>query len=316
MSQKTITINGTEYDALTGLPIAKATDNHNQVDTPAVQHQETSKSHPAHAVHHQTQKSNTLNRQVVQKSAPVIQPKAQNIQRSSHITKFAAHPSGATQKPARPTMDIAHVAHPMAQKAHAQMAAKKSSDIKLAPKPSSVIKQEAITQALDNAPKAHLASKQKTSRRFSRTASVMSASIAVLLLAGYFTYLNMPHLSVRVAAAQAGINASYPEYNPDGYSLSGPIAYSQGEVDMKFASNSGPQNFSIKQSKTSWDSSAVQENYVKQKWGDDYMPYSERGLTIYAHDGNAVWVNNGILYTIEGDAPLSSSQIRSLATSL
>jgi hypothetical protein len=239
----------------------------------------------------------------------------QNIQRSSQITKFAPHPSGATQKPVRPVMDIAHVAHPMAQKAHAQMAAK-SAEAKLAPKPSNIIKQEAIAQALNNAPKAHTASKQKKTRKFSRMASIMSASIAVLLLAGYFTYLNMPHLSVRVAAAQAGINATYPEYNPDGYSLSGPVAYSQGEVDMKFASNSGPQNFSIKQSKTSWDSSAVQENYVKQKWGDNYMPYSERGLTIYAHDGNAVWVNNGILYTIEGNAPLSSSQIRSLATSM
>lgn len=311
MSQKTITINGTVYDAQTGLPITKAAANEASTST------ESRNTHPAHAVHQKTQKSSTLNRHVVKNSAPVIKAPTQTrqpIQRSSQITRFAPHPSGATQPAVRPTMDIAHVAHPIAQKAHAQMAAKSAPAA--APKPSNLIKQEAISDALHNAPSVHGASKQKSPRRFSRTASVMSASIAVLLLAGYFTYLNMPHLSVRVAAAQAGINASYPEYNPDGYSLAGPIAYSQGEVDMKFASNSGPQNFSIKQSKTNWDSSAVQENYVKQKWGDDYMPYSEHGLTIYAHDGNAVWVNGGILYTIEGDAPLSASQIRSLATSM
>jgi hypothetical protein len=314
MSQQTITINGTAYDAQTGLPIAKA---NNQADSSTVKSHSAPKSQPAHAIHQQTQKSHTLNRRVVKNNAPIIKsPTHQNIRCSSQITKFAPHPSGAPQQVARPTMDIAHVAHPMAQKAHVQMAAAKSSAAPAAPKPSAMIKQEAISKALNDTSSVKTISKQKTSRKFSRTASIMSASIAVLLLAGYFTYLNMPHLSVRVAAAQAGINASYPEYNPDGYSLAGPIAYSQGEVDMKFASNSGPQNFSIKQSKTSWDSSAVQENYVKQKWGDDYMPYSEHGLTIYAHDGNAVWVNGGILYTIEGDAPLSASQIRSLATSM
>ena len=126
----------------------------------------------------------------------------------------------------------------------------------------------------------------------------------------------MPNLSVRVAAAQAGIDATYPSYRPDGYKLNGPVAYNQGEVSMKFAANAGPQDFTIVQSKTNWDSSAAKENYVKPKWGDNVMQYTEHGLTIYAHDGDAAWVNNGILYTIDGDAPLSASQIRGIATSM
>ena len=310
MSQKTVTINGTVYDALTGLPVGNT---HSESNIPAAQ-PVTSKRQPAHAVHQQTQKSHTLSRRFVKSSTPVApQQTQQNVKRSPQITKFAAHPSGASQQ-ARPTMDIGPIAHPMAQKAHQQM--KPAAPAKAALKPSVVIKQEAITEALAKAPSHHAVTEHKKPRRFSRVLSVASASLALILLGGYFTYLNMPHLSVRVAAAQAGINATYPEYRPDGYSLSGPIAYDQGQVNMKFASNSGPQNFTIKQAKTDWDSSAVQENYVQQKWGDDYMPYSEHGLTIYAHDGNAVWVNSGILYTIEGDAPLSASQIRSLATSL
>ena len=38
----------------------------------------------------------------------------------------------------------------------------------------------------------------------------------------------MPTLSVRVAASQAGIDASYPSYRPDGYALNGPVTYGDG----------------------------------------------------------------------------------------
>ena len=109
----------------------------------------------------------------------------------------------------------------------------------------------------------------------------------------------MPSLSVRVAAAQAGVNATYPEYRPDGYGMSGAVAYSEGQVSMKFASNGGSENFTINQSKSNWDSSAVLDNYVKQKAGDNYITYNERGLTVYTYGSNAAWVNNGVLYTIE-----------------
>jgi len=177
-----------------------------------------------------------------------------------------------------------------------------------------------VSEALHSAPShqknAHKEHKPKNSRKTSRILSIASASLALLLLGGYFTYLNMPNLSVRVAAAQAGIDASYPSYRPDGYSLNGPVAYDQGEVSMKFAANAGPQNFAITQTKTDWDSSALKENYVKAKWGENATQYTENGLTIYALDGDAAWVNNGILYTIDGDAPLSSSQIRGIATSM
>lgn len=156
----------------------------------------------------------------------------------------------------------------------------------------------------------------KHKKRYPRILSVSSAGLALLLLGGYFTYINMPSLSTRVAAAQAGINATYPSYHPDGYSLSGAVAYNQGEVHMKFASNAGPQSFTVDQTKSSWDSSAVLENYVTKKVGENYITYNEHGLTIYTFGGDAAWVNGGILYTISGDAPLSGDQIRHIATSM
>jgi hypothetical protein len=272
--------------------------------------------HYSQTIHKATQKSQTLNRRIVKKldisprSIPAARP---DIQKSPSVTKFAPHPVGMQQ---RSISDIGHVPHPMAAKAHAQMNAR-TNQVSLAPKPSQVIKQEAIQEALDKAP-SHTANHKQVERPKSRSRfiSVASSALALLLLGGYFTYLNMPSLSVRVAAAQAGVNASYPEYRPDGYSLNGPVAYSQGEVIMKFAANAGPQNFTVSQAKSNWDSSAVLDNYVKEKAGENYLTYNERGLTIYTFDGNAAWVNGGILYTITGDAPLSSDQVRRIATSM
>lgn len=329
MSQQTITINGTTYDAHTGLPVAQG----QATSTPQPVSFAKPKTHPSHDIHQRVQKSHTLNRKTVKRIVAAQSANAarsqSSVKKSPAITKFAPHPAGTVTK-RRNVSDIGPVAHPMMQKAHAQMAAKpqpahpalpqRQPAAKPAPKPSAVIKTEAEKEALDNAPSHHAAGhkqhRAKSTRKAPRILSIASASLALLLLGGYFTYLNMPNLSVRVAAAQAGIDASYPSYRPDGYSLNGPVAYNDGQVSMKFAANAGPQNFKIIQSETNWDSTAVKENYVEPKWGEDVIQYTENGLSIYAHDGEAAWVNNGILYTIQGDAPLSASQIRGIATSM
>lgn len=235
-------------------------------------------------------------------------------------------------------MDIAPVRHPAAVKAQQLQAKKAAQPTKLkrptvaAPinqsikvpaqpvhTPSQVIKNNAIDKALKDAPtkKEQKPFKKKSFfARHPRLLSIGSASLALVMLGGYFTYLNMPNLSVRVAATQAGINATYPDYQPDGYRLAGAIAAEEGKVQMKFASNSGPQKYVITQEKSAWDSSAVVDNLVKPASNDSYVTTNERGLTIYTFDGNAAWVNGGILYTVGGDAPLSSEQIRRIATSL
>jgi hypothetical protein len=201
----------------------------------------------------------------------------------------------------------------MVQKAHQSVAAKKQT-VQPTQKPSQVIKNEAIAKAMGTPTKAQ--PKQSLKGRFPRALSVSSASLAVLLLAGYVTYLNMPTISIRVAAVQSGINASYPDYRPSGYRLDGPIAYNDGQVSMRFAANAGPQNFTIKEQRSNLNSSAVLENHVQPKADNDYDTHTQGGLTIYTYDNDAAWVNGGILYTIEGDAPLSKDQVLRIATSL
>jgi hypothetical protein len=318
MSKQTVTINGVIYDVLTGMPIKKA--------PMTATHFTTGDSQHSQHVHHATQKSTTLNRATVKKATPApVKHMARPVaHKSPSITRFAPHPTNVkpATKPSARHMDIGPVAHPLAVNAHNKIQAAKrtaaasSVTPSNAVKPSHVIKNEAIAEALDKAPRHNAHAKRvKQPRKNSRRLSIASASLALIMLAGYFTYLNMPNLSVRVAAAQAGFDATYPGYRPDGYRVN-KVAYNDGQVGIQYLANGSSQGFTVKQEKSNWDSSALLANYVEPASHGGYIPHSEHGITIYVFNNNAAWVNDGIRYTIEGNAPLSSEQILDLATSM
>lgn len=278
----------------------------------------------AKSMHAAAQRSQTLYRRAAKNPATrnVVNTRksgrSMDIARSNNITHFTKNTDitvPQTSKTVSKSADIKPISHPIAAKAHKAHAAK--IEVAAKPKvhkPAKVIKEEAIAEALSKP-----AIKHKRLNVFKRHPKLFNAftfSFIFILIAGYFTYLNMPSLSVKIASAQAGINASYPEYRPDGYSLSGPITYNEGEVAINFHANTGSSKFAIKQSKSSWDSTAVKNKVDKESKGQ-YITTEERGLTIYTYNGsNAAWVNGGILYLINGNAPLSSDQIRRIATSL
>ncbi|HEY1085272.1 MAG TPA: hypothetical protein VGE34_00920 [Candidatus Saccharimonadales bacterium] len=316
MNKQVVIINGVKYDPVTGLR-ASTTET---VDTPSSTERKT--THALH-VHKTPERTKTLSRSHVK--TPEHPRKAHHSAaatpvrthlKSSMIHKFApATTRPTTAHSQRKTVnDIAPVAHPATQKA---AALKKTHHQAATPHHQSAqaVKEQAIAKAL-HAAKPQKQKKLSFSQRHPRLVSASAASLAVVLLAGYLTYLNLPSLSVRVAAIQAGIAANYPSYQPSGYSLNGPVAYSGGKVSMKFAANVGPQNFTVDQSKTNWDSSALLENYVMPSSDGQYDVLSDGGLTIYTFGSNAAWVNGGILYTINGDAPLSQDQIRKIAASM
>lgn len=319
-----VNIGGQEYDLKTGLPVSS-----NHSSKVSVSHKSSSPraKSPAVSLHSKPQRSVTLRRQSLKKPVPARHaivghtPKHMDIARPQKSTqhpqvrRFAPHPAGALQpkaKPAPRSMDVGPIPHPHVTKAHERSAAKAMPLARSLT--ASEIKNDAIKRAVEKTHKRP--SLRGKLRPRQRAAAVLSATFAVVLLSAYVTYLNMPSLSVRVAAVQAGIDANYPEYRPDGYSLNGPVIYSNGEVGMNFKANGSNLAFKINQSKSSWDSTALLDNYITPKAGGNYVRYTERGLTIYTYGTNAAWVNGGILYTIEGDAPLSSTQIRHIATSL
>jgi len=214
--------------------------------------------------------------------------------------------------------DIAPVHHPIVDRVHAARTAQQLAVGPRIAKPSQIIKQEAIIEATSRMP-AKPARQIKLRKQPSvarHRINIAAVSLAVLVFGGYLTYLNMPQLSTRVAASQAGINAQYPSYHPSGYSLSGPVAFNNGVVSMKFAANASPQDYTVTQSRSNWDSSAVLENYIQPKAGERYTTTQSNGLTIYTYDKCAAWVNGGILYTIDGSANLTPEQIQHIAISM
>lgn len=322
MRANTITVQGTVYDAKTGKPLRMERGDH------------THGKHAA-AIHARVQHSQTLSRRYVANPAKhTVQAKKQPVQphatanspihspSSTHkITKFAAHTHAQpAQSHRRVISDIGPTPHPMAIKVHSKQASSRVATVApQATKPSSVIKNEAIAHASKqmqpSARKKQVKASDDRSPR-ARRLSLASAALAFMIFSGYLTYLYMPNLTTRVAAAQAGIDAQFPGYQPSGYRLSGPVAYQPGEVSMKFAANAGPASYTLTQRRSAWDSTAVLDKYIEPKANNNYTASRVNGLTVYTYDTNAAWVNDGILYTISGNAPLSSDQVQRIATSL
>ncbi len=131
----------------------------------------------------------------------------------------------------------------------------------------------------------------------------------------YFVSTNIPDISVRVAAMQTGVEASYPSYIPRDYSLSD-ISSENGKITLIF---NGPNeaSFTLVEEKSSWDSTTLLRNYVEPTWKDNYITTHEQGITIYISGTNAAWVNGGVLYKINSsDNNLTKKQLRNIVTSM
>src|SRR5688500_11512695 len=103
MSEKTVTINGTTYDAHTGLPLERKAKAQEAPLSP----------HHSQAVHATTQKSQTLNRRIVKRATGPMHSIERPVKKSAAITKFAPHPAMPAGKQVRSFSDIGPVPHPM-----------------------------------------------------------------------------------------------------------------------------------------------------------------------------------------------------------
>lgn len=131
----------------------------------------------------------------------------------------------------------------------------------------------------------------------------------------YFVSSNIPDVSMRVAAMQAGIEAKYPSYVPRDFSPSD-ISSENGKITINFTGPEGA-SFTLIEEKSSWDSSALLRNYVEPTWQADYTTTHEQGITVYISGSNAAWVNGGVLYKITSTTgSLTTKQLRNIVTSL
>lgn len=235
--------------------------------------------------------------------------RAQSVARSTKISKFVSFVPPADSQPAtqvpmprqQPTTPL-----PLVEPTHTS--------------PPLPAEQPQPTVAETTAIIAH---KPQRGRRISRALhrpkamTVAAAALSGLIIIGYITYLNVPHIALRVAASRAGIDADLPNYQPSGFRFAGPIAYSPGSIVLNFRSTTGDERaYTIIERRSEWDSASLLENYVRDKT-DQPLTFQQRGLTVYVYDGSsATWVNRGLWYTIEGNSLLNFDQILKIAASL
>lgn len=182
------------------------------------------------------------------------------------------------------------------------------------------IKERAIAKALSEAARPReekvIERPMRTHFRWSRIIFAFACAAMAVFAIVYFVNLNSPDISLKVAAMQTGIDATYPSYVPRDYAISD-IASENGRITLSFKNSGNGNNFVIIEEESSWDSSALMSNFIQPEYGNNYEMIREQGVTLFISGDDAAWVNNGIVYklkTISGT--LTKKQIKAIAVSL
>lgn len=283
-----------------------------------------SDSKQAITTHRKVKSSTTLNRRYVKRPARSVDMMVP-VKRSPKVKHFDVSPIGVKRVvDDQPIVPAA--SHPVQMTAINRMQ-KRSSAPMVSKMTAKELKDQAIRKALADAEKninngasdSQINNPKKKTKMhfgFGRLFLALSCATAAVAAIVYFVNLNMPDISMRVAAMQTGIEASYPGYVPRGFNLTG-ITSEDGKVTLSFGNDEAGDEFLLVEENSSWDSNALLTNFVKDEYGEDYSIIREQGLTIYISGNNATWVNGGVLFkinTISGE--LTKKQIRSVAVSL
>ena len=167
--------------------------------------------------------------------------------------------------------------------------------------------------------------KKKRSKRLSlpsfrispKIMSFSAAAFALLLLGGFLAYQNVPAVSMRVAANEAGFSGKLPKSIPAGYSFDGPVEAEPANITLTYTSNSDTRKFVITQKPTNWSSEGLLTNYLVDSQLR-YQAYKDKGLTVYIYNGsNATWVDKGVWFSVRGDdGSLSAEQLLDIAANI
>jgi hypothetical protein len=304
-----------------------------QTSAPAARHQ----AKPAQA--HTPTHSQTLMRRYVHKPEvtikPAIKPQApaeiaaapvsslvhkrsvtqvdpQRLERAKHVVKhngvqrFNHAPAGLS--PVSEAFHIPVVAHEVPH-----IAVHEAPVEPITPSPSHHhdIFEAAIARADSHTQKPHPIRRGRQHRRLINAMAI--ATLAVVII-GFVTYLNIPNIQLHVASLQAGFKVDMPAYKPTGYALQGGVQRDGNTVSLRFTS--GENNYTITQQPSTWNSQTLAENTLALA-GDDHVTINADGRTVFIYHGsNAVWVNGGVRYDINTNAPLSADDISKLASSL
>lgn len=236
-------------------------------------------------IRRRTQASNTLNRRYVKR------PEVKNSIPEPHPMQVSANNKmrqmSNTSTPARPT--------------------------------AKELKDAAIKKALNAAARVDTTTDKKSSPKkfhfgFGRIMLALACTAAAVFAIIYFVNASMPDLSLHIAAAQTGIDVVYPSYIPRDFSETS-ITSEKGKVSIVFTNANTNASYTLSEEKSSWDSTALLNNFVKPEYGNNYDTIHEQGLTIYISGAKACWASGGIVFKLDSSS-LSKKQIKSIAVSL
>jgi len=146
---------------------------------------------------------------------------------------------------------------------------------------------------------------------------VLLAFACSAIIVGALVYVvsqNISDIPVSVVAMQTGINTSYPSYIPRGYARSS-VVTEEGKISFTFE-NSEKHSFTLTEEVSSWDSSTLERNDVKDAF-TDYDVVMEGGLTLFISGSDCMWVNGGKKFYINTTSgSLTKKQLKSIAASL
>lgn len=345
-----VIINGKRYDSITGLAIDTAkTDtvkvnvseprNTTSGELPTwiseyVQERKEEKSEisevaapvrHAPTMRHHTSPSRTLDRRFIAPIQPTVNKKPSSITIEDaasdniavkHTAKAVTKPSDTaiwSIKPDTSEPDISPETDKLYEDSIARLSAILDSASELDNRSSRRTKRGKSKSKVNS--KAKTEPKVKPARKFSpRAIFATTGAIAVVVALG--VYIAMPSISVRMAAADAGIDARNP-YAPKGYTIDGKIAASKGKVKISYRNTSGSDGYSITQEKSDLTDSGLHSEVISQTTDyDSYEQIKANGKNIYLNGNTATWVDGGIKYTVDGNDFLDTDEITNIANSL
>lgn len=255
--------------------------------------------------------------------------RAQRVQRSQHVDHFIANapklttivkplaPVAAPRSNAHPRLDIEPV-HRSTHAAKSSPAAHTAPHHATAKPVTSHNKRtnELFDRAIANA-KSHEQAKAKPVRRkkVGKLVNAVAGVAAFVVIGGFVGYVNRASLQLELASARAGFQANLPEYQPGGFARQAAIADGR-EVKISFVSPNNSDQFVLTQQASDWDSQTLFDE-ISSVANANYQTLQSGGRTIYVYgSGKAAWVNGGILYQVDGNTQLDTTQISRLAASL
>lgn len=146
-------------------------------------------------------------------------------------------------------------------------------------------------------------------------ATVVAASVAVLVIGTTIGLQHKTDITMRFANAKAGFNASIPAYQPTGYKVAN-MEYSAGNVGLNFQNDTADRAYELSQQTTTWNSEELLNNFVTMNY-KSYQALQSGDQIIYVYGKNdASWIKNGIWYQLTSNGSLSTSEVLNIATSV